>query len=160
MKPNQTKPYQLLPLRARVDLVALVIRGYSAFLETPALLDLTIRLFSVLSRTLVWRESFSSSEKQWANSTAPADCARRHWGKLVNSWLHCFYQIKTTRRTLLYWHSFTPLKPQTQYFLIGLALGINCQNTWGWSERLRYRSRPFHRQTLLRLSIRNQFKVR
>ena len=85
----------------------------------------------------------------------------RHRGKPVDSWLHCFYQIKTTRRTLLYWNPFTPVKARTQYFHIGLALGINCQNVWGLGERLRYRS-PFSRLSrlsrLLRLSIRNRFK--
>ena len=40
----------MLPLRARVDLGAMAMKGYSAFPKAPAL---TIRLFSVISRTFV-----------------------------------------------------------------------------------------------------------
>ena len=43
----------MLPLQARVDLGVMAMKGYSTFPKAPALLDLTIRLFSVISRTLV-----------------------------------------------------------------------------------------------------------
>ena len=43
----------MLPLRARVDLGAMAMKGYSTFPKAPALQDLTIRFFSVISRTLV-----------------------------------------------------------------------------------------------------------
>ena len=32
-------PYQVLPRRAKVDLGAMVMKGYSAFLKAPALLE-------------------------------------------------------------------------------------------------------------------------
>ena len=42
-KTNQTKPYvepyQVLPLQARVDLGAMAMKGYSAYLKAPALLE-------------------------------------------------------------------------------------------------------------------------
>ena len=41
--------YQGLPLWARVDFRAMAMKGYSPFLKAPALLKLTIRLFSVIS---------------------------------------------------------------------------------------------------------------
>ena len=43
----------MLPLRARVDLGVMVMKGYSAFPQTPALLESHIKLFRVISRTLV-----------------------------------------------------------------------------------------------------------
>ena len=46
-------PYQVLPLRARMDMGAIVIKRYSAFPKLQHYWSLTIRLFSVLSRTLV-----------------------------------------------------------------------------------------------------------
>ena len=33
------EPYQVLPLPAKVDLVAIAMKGYSAFLKAPALLE-------------------------------------------------------------------------------------------------------------------------
>ncbi len=44
-------PYQVLPLWARVDLGAMALKEYSAFPKAPG--NLIIRLFSVISRTLV-----------------------------------------------------------------------------------------------------------
>ena len=46
-------PYQVLPLRARVDLGAMAMKGYSTFPKLQHSWNLTIRLFSVISRTLV-----------------------------------------------------------------------------------------------------------
>ena len=43
------EPYKVLPLRARVDLGAMAMNGYSAF--TKHYRNLSIRLFSVISRT-------------------------------------------------------------------------------------------------------------
>ena len=50
-------PYQVLPRRARVDLGAMAIKGYSTpYSPRPQhCWNLTIRLFSVISRTLVGR---------------------------------------------------------------------------------------------------------
>ena len=39
----------MLPLRAKVDLGAMAIKGYSTFSKAPALLEIPIRLFSVIS---------------------------------------------------------------------------------------------------------------
>ena len=62
----------MLLLRARVDLGAIAIKGYSAFSKAPGLLVLTIGLFSVIFKTLVG-ESYSSAEKQSVYSTAQGD---------------------------------------------------------------------------------------
>ena len=48
-------PYQVLPLRARVDLGVSAMKLYSALPKAPVLLELTIRLFSVISRIFVGR---------------------------------------------------------------------------------------------------------
>ena len=45
-------PYQALPLRARVDLGAIAIKGYSAFPKAPASLE-PHNQTAVISRTLV-----------------------------------------------------------------------------------------------------------
>ena len=47
-------PFHLLPLRTRVDLGVVVMRGYSAFPKDPVSLD---KIFSVISRTLAERVS-------------------------------------------------------------------------------------------------------
>ena len=44
----------MLPRRARVNLGAMAMKGYSAFPKAPPLLEPTTRLFSVISRTLIW----------------------------------------------------------------------------------------------------------
>ena len=36
---HREDPYQVLPLRARVDLGAMAMKGYSAFPKAPALLE-------------------------------------------------------------------------------------------------------------------------
>ena len=64
----------MLPLQARVNLGAMAMKGV---LHIPPKLQhcwsLTIRLFSVLSRTPVGGGSYPSAEKQSVYSTAPAD---------------------------------------------------------------------------------------
>ena len=61
----------MLPLQAKVDLGVMAIKGYSIFPKVPALL--TIRLFSVISSTLVGGESYHCAEMQSVYSAAPAD---------------------------------------------------------------------------------------
>ena len=48
----QIGPYQVLPHRARVNLGAMAMKGCSAFPKPQHYWNLTIRLFSVISRTL------------------------------------------------------------------------------------------------------------
>ena len=48
-------PYQVLRHRAKVDLGAMAMKGYSAFPKLQHHWNLTIRLFSVISRTLIGR---------------------------------------------------------------------------------------------------------
>ena len=43
----------MLPLWVRVDLGVMAMNEFSTFPEAPTLLKLTIRLFSVINRTLV-----------------------------------------------------------------------------------------------------------
>ena len=43
----------MLPLRARVDLGAMAIKGYFAFPNAPVLLELHHQMFSVISRILI-----------------------------------------------------------------------------------------------------------
>ena len=66
-------PCQVLPLQARVDLDAMVMKRYSIFPKAQGCWNLTIRLLSVINRTLVGM-SYSSAEKQY--STVPADWSK------------------------------------------------------------------------------------
>ena len=43
----------MLPIRVRVDLVVMAIKGYCAYRKTPALLE-PHHQFSVIFRTLIW----------------------------------------------------------------------------------------------------------
>ena len=65
----------MLPLRARVDLGAMAMKGYSTFPKAPTLLEPHHQIFNVISRTLVGGGSYPSAEKQSVYSTAPADWA-------------------------------------------------------------------------------------
>ena len=70
----------MLPLQASVDLRVMIIKEYSAFPKSPALLEPHYQIVSchiVISRTLVgvWGGSFSSAGIQLLYSTAPADLA-------------------------------------------------------------------------------------
>ena len=77
----------MLPLRARVDLGPMAMKEYSAFPKAPALLELTIRLFSVISRTFIGGSDLSS-EMQSVYSTAADDLEfREKVCKKQNSWL-------------------------------------------------------------------------
>ena len=62
----------MLPLRAREDLGAIAMKGYSAFQPNW---NLIIRLFCVISRIFIGVGSYPSEEKQSVYSTAPADWA-------------------------------------------------------------------------------------
>ena len=60
----------MLPLRGRVDLRALAMKTYSSFSKAVLYLNLTIRIFRVISRILVVEGSNLLVEKQFV-STAP-----------------------------------------------------------------------------------------
>ena len=84
--------YQMLPLRARVDLRAMPRKEYSTYPYAPALFSLTIRLFSVISlgefsvislgsltirlfSVISLGESYPYTEKKSVYSTAPSSWA-------------------------------------------------------------------------------------
>ena len=75
--------YQGVTFRARVDLQAKAKKGCSALPKPQRYWNLTIRLLSIISRTLVG-ETFSFAEKQSGYSTAPADWASVKWSKPGN----------------------------------------------------------------------------
>ncbi len=60
----------MLSLWARVDLGALAMKGLSTFPKAPGL---TIRLFSIIIRTLFREVSYPSAEVQSVYYTAPTD---------------------------------------------------------------------------------------
>ena len=73
--------YQVLLLWARVDLGAILMKGYSAFPKPPALLD----LFCVISRTLNGGESYSSVENSgWRSRLFLFHITLKPFGKGVN----------------------------------------------------------------------------
>ena len=55
----------MLPLQASVDQGAMVMKRYSTFPKTPALLEPNNRLFSVLSRTFIGRGLTSLWKCSW-----------------------------------------------------------------------------------------------
>ena len=67
--------YQVLPLRVRVDLGEMAIKGYSAFSKAPALLEPHHQIVWCHNQDTRWGGSYPSTEKQSVYSTAPADWA-------------------------------------------------------------------------------------
>ena len=66
----------MLPLRARVDLGAMAMKGYSAFPKVPALLEPHQQIVYCHIQDTRWRVgSYPSAEKQSVYSIAPADWA-------------------------------------------------------------------------------------
>ena len=65
-------PYQVLPLRARVDLVAMAMKEYSAFIKASALLEPQHHCLMPYQDTHCGEGSFSSAEMQPVYSTAPS----------------------------------------------------------------------------------------
>ena len=68
-------PYQLLPLRTRLDLGMMAINEYPVFPKALVLLKPHHQIFGVIPSTLVG-ESYPSLEMQSVYSAAPADGAR------------------------------------------------------------------------------------
>ena len=64
---------QVLPLQANVDLGTMAMKGYSHPPKLQHFWNLTIRLLSVKSGTLVGGRSYPSAEVQSVYSTFPAD---------------------------------------------------------------------------------------
>ena len=62
----------MLPLRARVYLGVMAIKGYYTFSKVPHYWNLTVRLFSVISRPLVGVGSYTSADMQSVYSAAQA----------------------------------------------------------------------------------------
>ena len=78
-----TVPYQLVPLRARVNFGAMAMKGCSALPEAPVLQELhhQIWLVSYTAHLLVGGWSYWSAEMQSVYSTAPADWALSNSGE-------------------------------------------------------------------------------
>ena len=65
----------MLPFRARVDLGAMAMKGYSAFPKAPASLEPYHQIVYCHIQDTRWGWSYPSAEVQSVYSTAPADCA-------------------------------------------------------------------------------------
>ena len=65
----------MLPLQVRVDLGAMVMRGYSIFPKAPALLEPHHQIVYRHMRDTCWWGSYPSAEKQPVYSTALTDWA-------------------------------------------------------------------------------------
>ena len=68
----------MLPLRARVDLEAMAIKGYSTFSKAPASLETHHQIVHCHIQGTRWGRSYPSAEVQWVYSTAPADWAKAY----------------------------------------------------------------------------------
>ena len=75
----------MLPLRVRVNLGAMPMKGYTPKLQYYW--NFIIKLFSVISRTLVGIGSYPSAEKQSVCSTASTDWVMRRGLWQDKSWL-------------------------------------------------------------------------
>ena len=73
------EPYQVLLFQARVDFEATAMKGYS---KPQCCWNLTIRLFSIISRTLVGGDVLPLC-REAVYSIAPADWAT-HWGWVLH----------------------------------------------------------------------------
>ena len=74
-------PYQILSLRARVDLGVMVVSGYSTFPKAAAQLEPNHQIVSCHFPDTRWREvSHPSAEKQSVYSTDLGDSATRCGG--------------------------------------------------------------------------------
>ena len=70
-------PYQVLPLRARVDLGPMAMKGYSAFPKTPVLLGPHDQIVKYHYQDTRWGVgSYLSAEKRSVYSTALVDWAK------------------------------------------------------------------------------------
>ena len=78
----------MLPIRSRVDLGPMAMKGYSALPKAPALLEPFHQIFSIISRTFVGVGSYPSAEVQSVYSTALAD------------WACCCMKVLSVRQTL------------------------------------------------------------
>ena len=102
----------MLPLRARVDLGAMAMKGYSAFPKAPA----SDCLVSYSGHSL--GESYPCAEKQSVYSTAPADWAKRYNHVIFifsGNWLG---QTKYKSRRRLFrnnWNHKTTYKKRTEF---------------------------------------------
>ena len=70
-------PYQVLPLRVRVDQAVMAINGYSVFPKVPELLE-PHQGIVLCNIQLTQRESYSTVEKQSMYSKAVADWAKNY----------------------------------------------------------------------------------
>ena len=70
---SEIGPYQVLPLRARVDLEVMAMNVYAAFSKAPALLKPHHQIVLCHIQDTRCGESYLSEEMQSVYSTAPAD---------------------------------------------------------------------------------------
>ena len=85
----------MLPLRARVDLGAIAMKGYSKFPKAPALLEAHYQIVILDTR---WGGSYPPPSKvQSVYSTAPAECAYfsrfLSWRVIVFIWVAAYVLI-------------------------------------------------------------------
>ena len=96
-------PYQMLPLRARVDLAAMLMKGYSAFPKAPALHEPDHQIVSLYPRHLL-AGSYPSADMQLVYSRAPPNWARSIWVEMqmiLNSFSLRFWWANFYRKCLL-----------------------------------------------------------
>ena len=70
------RPYQVLPLQARVDLGAMAMKRCSIFPKAPALLEPHHQTVKCHIKNTCWGGGYPSAEVQSLYSTAPADWAK------------------------------------------------------------------------------------
>ena len=107
--------YKVLPLRARVDLGAMTVKGYTAFTKGPALLVPYHHLVSY--QDIRWGESYLCAEKQSVYSTTLADWVTRLWMVFLLCWeaVSVFYNPSRLGHSLV--QGLTPQQKISRYIL-------------------------------------------
>ena len=93
-------PYQVLPLRTRVELEAMAMKGYSAFPKAPALLKPHHHIWTLV----IGGGSYPSAEVQSVYSTAPADWATNNlcYKPIPNNTEFLFMEKQNLRKEIFF----------------------------------------------------------
>ena len=79
-------PYQVLPLRARVDLGAMAMNGYSAFSKAPALLEPPHYVVSCHKQDTLWGRGSNLSPDVYCTGTLSDQYC---WRVIYWTWREC-----------------------------------------------------------------------
>ena len=89
-------PYQVLPLRAKVDLGVMAIKGYSAFPKAPELLEPHHQIVSGHTQDTRWGDLTPLQRSSWCILQLQPTGQIGRWNQarmLIKPWSRCFKRI-------------------------------------------------------------------